>query len=180
LQDRSVSIGNGSLTRFWLDPWVHKEPLSLSAPVLFELCENKNIIVAQVLNGLQIIFRRWLFDDLRANWNNILQDTMNFQLIDRDDTILWVLGKKGRFTVESVYVALTSSSAGIYHKRIWKGKIPEKIKIFLWLMANDAILTKDNLSKTNWQGDPSCVFCDSVETISHLFSNVLLLRSFGW
>ena len=147
--------------------------------MLFELCENKNITVAQVLNGLQITFRRWLFDDLRANWNNILQDTMNFQLIDRDDTILWVLGKKGRFTVKSVYDALTSSTTGVYHKRIWKGKIPEKIKIFLWLLANDAIFTRENLRKRKWQGDPSCVFCDSIGTVSHLFFIVLLLRLYG-
>lgn len=36
-------------------------------------------------------------------------------------------------------------------------------------MANDAVLTRENLRKRNWDGDPSCVFCDSVETIHHLF-----------
>ena len=58
----------------------------------------------------------------------------------------------------SVYNALTRSSTGIYHKRIWKGKISEKVKIFLWLMSNEAILTKDNMRKRKWQGDLSCVF----------------------
>ena len=106
---------------------------------------------------------------------------MNIQLVDRDDMVLWKIGKKGKFTVKSVYDALTSSNTGIYHKRIWKGKIPEKIKIFLWLLANDAILTKENLRKKNWQGDPSCVFSDSIETVSHLFfPNALLLRLSGW
>ena len=46
LQGRSVSIGNGMMTKFWLDPWVYKEPLSVIAPILFELCDNKNIPVA--------------------------------------------------------------------------------------------------------------------------------------
>ena len=68
-----------------------------------------------------------------------------------------------------MYDALTSSSTGSYHKRIWKGEIPEKIKIFLWLIANDAILTRDNLRKRKLQGDPRCVFCDFIETVSHLF-----------
>lgn len=36
-------------------------------------------------------------------------------------------------------------------------------------MTNDAILTKDNLVKGNWGGDPKCAFCDEIETISHLF-----------
>lgn len=30
-----------------------------------------------------------------------------------------------------------------------KGKIPAKIKKILWLVANGAMLTKDNLSKRN-------------------------------
>jgi hypothetical protein len=90
-------------------------------------------------------------------------------LTNNSDTVTWSFGKYGRFTVKSVYNALTKSCTGAYHKRIWKGKIPEKLKIFLWLMTNEAILTKDNLRKRNWQGDPSCVFCDCVETISYLF-----------
>jgi hypothetical protein len=57
----------------------------------------------------------------------------------------------------------------MYHKQIWTGKIPEKIKIFLWLIANDVVLTKDNLSKRKWQDDPKCFFCECVETINHLF-----------
>jgi hypothetical protein len=33
---------------------------------------------------------------------------------------------------------------------------------------NNAILTKDNMIKQNWQGDPSCYFCDQAETVNHL------------
>jgi hypothetical protein len=36
-------------------------------------------------------------------------------------------------------------------------------------MSCGALLTIDNLHKRNWQGDPSCVFCECVETIAHLF-----------
>jgi hypothetical protein len=93
---------------------------------------------------------------------------MNIQVVDSDDTIVWNACKKGKFTVKSVYDALTVSHTGTYYKRIWKGKIPEKIKIFLWLLANDTVLTRENLKKRNWQGDPSCVFCDSLKTTSHL------------
>lgn len=61
------------------------------------------------------------------------------------------------------------NDSGPYHKKIWKGKIPAKIKIFLWLMMNNAILTKDNLLKRKWTRDPSCYFCENDENISHLF-----------
>jgi hypothetical protein len=136
---------------------------------LFELCENKNITVAHALGGVQITFRRWLYDELSLAWMTIWRDASSFQLSSVDDSVVWLLGKKGNFTVKSVYNALTSSSNDVYYKKIWKGKIPEKIKIFLWLMSNGAILTRDNLVKRKWQGDPSYVFCDKEETISHLF-----------
>lgn len=89
---------------------------------------------------------------------------------------MWLLGKKGNFTIKSVYNALTCSSTGFYNRRIWKGKIPEKFKI-LWLMSTGAILTKDNLLKRKRQGDSSCVFCDEEETISHLFFQCPVARA---
>lgn len=57
------------------------------------------------------------------------------------------LAKKGSFSVKSVYNALSTNENGPYHKKIWQGKIPAKIKIFLWLVLNNAVLTKDNLVK---------------------------------
>jgi hypothetical protein len=47
LQGRGVTFRRGNLTRFWFDPWVYKEPLYLAAPLLFELCDKKEITVAQ-------------------------------------------------------------------------------------------------------------------------------------
>jgi hypothetical protein len=53
-------------------------------------------------------------------------------------------------------------------KRVWKAKIPAKIKVFMWLMEQDSILTKDNMLRRNWQGDPCCYFCDAPKTMVHL------------
>jgi hypothetical protein len=47
-------------------------------------------------------------------------------------------------------------------------KIPLKIKIFLWQMCQDAMLTRENMKKRNWTGSP---FCSQVETNGHLFFN---------
>lgn len=71
--------------------------------------------------------------------------------------------------MNSLYNGLTKNEGGVYHKRIWKCKVPAKIKIFLWLITVGALLTKDNMRKRNWQGDPCCAFCDCVETSPHLF-----------
>ena len=137
--------------------------------MLFTLCENKNITVAQAMNGVPITFRRWIFQELRIMWEKIWLDASNFNLDSSPDRVVWSLEKSGRFSVKSLYEGLTKNECGVSLKRNWKGKIPAKIKIFLWLVSNDVVLTKDNLLKRKWQGDPTCVFCECDETIPHLF-----------
>lgn len=62
-------------------------------------------------------------------------------------------------------------------KKLWRFKIPLKIKIFLWLLLRGRILTKDNLFKRGWKkGDAKCQFCDQLESIQHLFFDCPLAR----
>jgi hypothetical protein len=35
-------------------------------------------------------------------------------------------------------------------KVIWKYRIPEKVRIFMWLVAQKTILIKDNMIKKRW------------------------------
>jgi hypothetical protein len=62
---------------------------------------------------------------------------------------------------------------------IWKITILLKIKVFIWLLYREAILTNDNLVKRNWHGDVKCCFCDSHETIQHLLFDCVLVK-FIW
>ena len=52
---------------------------------------------------------------------------------------------------------------------IWKAHIPLKVRIFLWLVKQNKVLTRVNLSKRGWNGDKSCLFCGLPETTNHLF-----------
>jgi len=61
----------------------------------------------------------------------------------------------------STYVA---NSYGPNNKQIWKAKLPLKIKIFIRLPLQNAILTKDNLIKRKWKGD-SGAFCTEKESV---------------
>lgn len=73
-----------------------------------------------------------------------------------------------RFFVKSIYYHLTRSEEVKNYKHIWKAKILEKIKVFLWLLENQAILTKDNMVNIKWNGDPGCYFWNKEETPDHL------------
>jgi hypothetical protein len=46
----------------------------------------------------------------------------------------------------------------------------------MWLLNQNAILTKDNMLKRNWQGDHHCRFCDKDENLIHLFFDYPLAK----
>ena len=59
---------------------------------------------------------------------------------------------------------------------MWKAKVPLKIKIFIWLVAQGAIMTKDNLCKRKWKENMSCAFCTDHETVQHIFFECLTAK----
>ena len=68
-----------------------------------------------------------------------------------------------------MYLFLMNQNVPFHNIIIWKLKLPLKIKIFFWYLQRGVILTKDNLAKRNWIGSQKCCYCNSNETIQHLF-----------
>ena len=60
-----------------------------------------------------------------------------------------------------------------------KSVTQDKKKIFLWYLKRGVTLTEDNLIKRNWKGCAKCCFCNSNETIQHLFFDCHVAR-FIW
>ena len=85
------------------------------------------------------------------------------------DEISWSLNTNGKFSTASVYRHLEKNISGPDNNMIWKAKLPLKIKVFLWQLFQDAILTRDNMRKRKWLGRPVCSFCNNIETVGHLF-----------
>lgn len=75
-----------------------------------------------------------------------------------------------------MYSHLCEAGNGSWHKHLWKAKLPLKIKIFMWLVFHNAILTKDNLVKRKWKGNKTCFFCNNDETIDHIFFECIVAR----
>jgi hypothetical protein len=72
---------------------------------------------------------------------------VNTQLTDRRDTFEWSLHQHDRFTVWSMYRALIIPHITPRRHHIWKLRIPLKIKVFMWYLIKNIVLTKDNLAK---------------------------------
>jgi hypothetical protein len=57
----------------------------------------------------------------------------------------------------------------IFTPVVWKITVPPRIHIFLWLLANNKTLTRDNLAKGRNMENDSCLFCYEKESFRHLF-----------
>ena len=71
-----------------------------------------------------------------------------------EDTLVWPLTNDGDYSVQSAYCMLVfaesilqpsssvSGSNGLVWKKIWKMRVPNKIRHFIWRAARDALPTK--------------------------------------
>jgi hypothetical protein len=105
----------------------------------------------------------------RVQWYELASRLNLIRLGEEKDEPVWRWTSNWRFSVKSIYEHLTSDDMGSAYKRIWKSKIPEKIKIFMWLLEQRDVLTKDNMVKRNWHGNLDCYFCGAPESNDHLF-----------
>lgn len=165
---------------FWEDSWLEGRPLTSQFPALYNITLSKNISLAMIKeHGWGVIkFRRTLFGEKLRDWDKIKQGFDNLHFIPNcRDRLCWNLTKQGTFNVKSFYNALCVQQTNVPFKKVWKFKIPLKIKIFIWLILKGRTLTKDNLFKRGWRkGDTNCQFCDQQETIQHLFFDCPMAR----
>jgi len=98
---------------------------------------------------------------------------------EEEDKPKWLWNKNGIFSVKSIYSHLFVEDPDLPNKKLWRAKIPLKIKTFMWLISRNAILTKDKFLKRKWQGDTKCRFCPELETISHMFFEYSMAK-FVW
>jgi hypothetical protein len=169
---RRMKVGNGRNTSFWCDSWCDQLPLKDRFPEIYDICIEQNVTVAEAaVMHWNFSFRRWMTPDLACQIHGLHQIMAQTVLTEEQDKPVWRWTKGGKFTDKYVYNHLCGAGIDRTFKHLWKSKVPLKIKIWLWMIWHNAIATKDNLLKRNWQGSAICQFCDGIETISHLFSS---------
>jgi hypothetical protein len=76
------------------------------------------------------------------------------------DTPVWSLVASGEYSVNSFYKMINDGGVRIPHlTSIWNIQIPGRVHVFLWLFAQNRLLTRDNLAKRRTVHDVSCLFC---------------------
>lgn len=64
----------------------------------------------------------------------------------------------------------------VHVSAVWAIKVPPRVHMFLWLLINNKVLTRDNLAKRRKIEDESCLFCSEKETCQHLFFDCVVAK----
>lgn len=95
------------------------------------------------------------------------------EVVPRDslgnDYIRWLPTGNGEFSVKSAYnMIVKSSPTNRNYKAIWKLKVPEKVRLFVWRLSHDRLLTRERCSC--WFGSSDrCHLCpNQVESTLHV------------
>jgi zinc-binding in reverse transcriptase len=90
--------------------------------------------------------------------------------------LIWRWTAHDKFTVYFLYLWLEYGGVNNTEYNIfWSLNIPLKIKIFVWFVKRNKILTKINLAKKGWIEFVTCMFCDSDEDTIYLFVSCLMI-----
>ncbi|KAJ4809406.1 RNA-directed DNA polymerase (reverse transcriptase)-related family protein [Rhynchospora pubera] len=161
-----IHVRNGLLTSFWFDNWGGRPLFFLSKrfhqPPRARICLKAGL---QQVNNL-------LPSPMLLNTLSILTNAPVMLSPNGFDTAHCRWSSDESFSVAAVYKCW--ASAGKFaspFEWIWKLKVSPSIKLFLYLMSNDRLLTKQQLQKRGVFTQPGCVLCNtgSEEDNLHLF-----------
>jgi ribonuclease HI len=174
-------IGNGSTVKIWSDKWVPiPDTYSIQSPPQAHIIEP-NATVSELIDRntqwwnmerLEQIFRA---EEIKAILSIPLSCT------NQPDVLIWRGTAKGSFSVKSAYYVAkamearerASTSTGTkmseVWRQIWKLKLPNAEKNFIWRACHDILPTKEKLLRRKISVDPLCPLCGLVtETSFHV------------
>jgi hypothetical protein len=132
--------GNGRMIRFWEDQF-------------WEICmivNKKGISLRDAWDGVNLRFTFIRTVDMRLMnmWLELKQIVSLVDLVEEDDSIIWQYNSSSRSSVQSLYAVVNDRGVKpIYTLVMWNISFPSRVHIFLWLLANNKALMRDNLKK---------------------------------
>ncbi|CAL1377475.1 unnamed protein product [Linum trigynum] len=183
-----IDPGGGAGVSFWKDKWIPGVVLADSFPRVTAAAASQEARLSDVaeLSGDRVCWNIQFLWDLRggAERERERERVVFFDLLNSVDValiregpcrVVWGPNPDSSFSVSSLYRCLAERSLqGVSNfpaDAIWKGVVPPKVCIFLWLVFHRRILTLDNLKRRGWQLANRCELCGcEEETIDHMFT----------
>jgi hypothetical protein len=100
----------------------------------------------------------------------VVSITESLELYSEDDELIWQFSSSRIYSSQSLYAVINFRGVTlVYVPVVWSLMIPPRVHFFLWLLPKNKLLTRDNLEKRRRVDDNTCLFCNELETVHHLF-----------
>ncbi|CAN1120274.1 Putative ribonuclease H protein At1g65750 [Linum perenne] len=174
------SIRNGRNTKFWTDVWLD------SGDSLIDFGNNIQGVDPQCyVADFCLTNGSWDFPKLES----CLPHDLVLQVAGMtppcpnagDDILVWGLEDNGRFSVKSAYalikdLRLDDSNGG--WQKIWRWQGPNKIKHFMWIVAQGSLMTNAKRERRHIATSNRCDICNGgLEDAGHLFRSCSFARN---
>jgi hypothetical protein len=91
--------------------------------------------------------------------------------------MIWMYESKGIYSSKSLYAIINFRGVKpIYLLVVWKLKIPPRIQIFLCLLSQNKIMTRDNFRCRGISKPLECSLCNEIESVTHLFFDCIVSK----
>ncbi|XP_056697578.1 uncharacterized protein [Spinacia oleracea] len=183
----SRAVGNGQDTLFWRHSWATNVPLidcvSLPPPT-----DMLDMAVKDMWDN-NVGWKTDIFADYLPA--NILQIIESFELQEDPeaiDTVYWNGSASGGFTIKSALQLIRNDEEEDTPnpwKHIWKLKLPQRLRFFLWLVFRDRLMSNKNRVLRGLTQDASCKVCGALEEdVEHILRKcpaaISLWSKFPW
>lgn len=172
-------LGNGSSIRFWKDHWlpgmdklldlvVMEVPTSLLDMNIISFISASGTWIADMFAPYLPVWATKCIKQVRLETN-------------RPDVPSWRLTSSGMFTTRSAYQYVKgtiTSSANQTWCRLWKLKVPQKCKTFIWICLHDRLLTNVSRMHRGLSDSDICPQCgEHPETELHVLRDCACAKS---
>jgi hypothetical protein len=173
------SIGNGNTVKAWEDRWLLPsksiQELGLTIPEAM-----RNMSVADLVDNIGCWKIDLLVPWLPASIINRIYAVMPPNSTAAPDQRAWIGNRAANFSIASAYMLSCRFNDDDWNTvwvRIWKLKVPERVRSFIWLVRHDRLITNYPKSKMHI-GEPWCRHCvDVVEDTMHVLRDCPLAKS---
>ena len=175
-------VGNGNCVNIIQDPWLPCKVNPMVSTVHPSLVNQK--VSALMIDGRVA----WDEDLVRDMFNpRDAQLILNIPLSSdrQEDSWFWAFESSGQFSVKSTYKYLqlgaevdTQPGHNNFWSKIWKLRVPPKVKDLLWRASSNCLPTKVQLRLKFVDIDDACPSCNNErETISHCLVECSIARA---
>lgn len=180
-QEACFIVGDGSNIDCWKDPWVLWLPSFLPCPKDASVQHGSLIVsnlIIQSSKSWNVPLLTELFDPVSVK----AICRIPIPLAYKQDKLVWVANSKGEFSVKSDAKVIQAPVLAVpchpVWKLLWKSKLHERLKTFVWRIGSDTLPTNLKLHLKMGIGDPCCPLClGAEESTVHLFFKCPVTRA---